>query len=108
LGFRSHSFAYVATTVWTEENRAKTDALLNALRDGNFAEVSGTHEFDPHEDALGVEVIKCPSGLVVWVASVQPYSLDQRFEILESSVVSPIDAKPMLDKIDADAWTDMG
>lgn len=107
LGFRGHYFASVATTIWTEENRHRADAFRNALRNGDFSQVLSFRDFDPHEDALGVDILRCPSRQVVWAASVQPYSLDQRFEILESGVVSSADAEALLNHVNNDAWTDM-
>jgi hypothetical protein len=108
MKFRHHQLARIAITIMANSNKSRIDELLQTIKDKDWKKIFTFDEFDEMENALVFQVINCPSEKAVWLLAVEPYSLDEPYEVTEYEVLDSIEAQRLLSLVKSDKWANMG
>lgn len=107
MKFRHHQFARIAITIMANNNKSRIDEFLQTIKDKDWKKTLTFDEFDELENALVFQVIKCPSEKAVWLLAVEPYSLDEPYEVIEYEVLDLTETQRLLSIVETEKWANM-
>ena len=99
-----HSYANIAITVASPENRKRLGKFCEALKEHDWPELMRFDDFDPLLNALEAFAINCTWGWMILLAVRNPFELFESNEVLDCEVLDSVNGKVLGSLIEADKW----
>ena len=106
--FEEHSFTRIAWTITNGEHSERLREFLEILRSGKWQELLDISDFDPLEDTLVIDLIRCVNGKAIWILTREVASLDDPTQIAEHKVLGFDESKHLLSLLVDSNWIKMG
>ena len=99
-----HSYATIAITVASPENRERSGLFCHALKEHDWPGLMQFDDFDPLLNALEAFAIKCAWGWIILLAVRNPFELFESNQVLDCEVLDSVTGKALCSLIESDKW----
>lgn len=102
--FTGHYYASFALTPLPKENKQQVDEFLKALREHRWADAKKFRDFEPLDDAIGAQALRCAGRQIMWLAMLYPYEPGADQSIIEQGILDHEESRLLEDLIERDGW----